>query len=423
MIKKDLKLKAEEIINKFKNDYSRDGLRSYYDVGKNISYGDLLYNDLGDYLPFIAYFGNDEFCNKEIRNLKNNLKNGLLFRKNYSLAFDHTDLLLGLIEHYKIKKDYSIINLAEEITNNVLKNFYRKDVINAYHIKYFKLPIVNSIDNTFIELLIDLYEVTKKEKYLETTRYQANYWLNTEFYKKEKLFSNLNVISFKYLFSKFAKVKRNLIRANLMKNNTNSLFALLELYKINKDEELKKDIYSMINSINKNFLDDNIYYQEIELKNNKIIRDKNLTCNFAMIDLLCDCYHTFKDKKFLINAENVAEKWLELQGMTGLFPMYLDKEESMLDSETDMIIALMKLYELTKNINYRKSAVNALDGVLRYHYTNKGYVQAVNINDGSVIDNRIKIKFNALFLKALILFIEDKSIYNNKNLFKLLRDR
>ena len=119
----------------------------------------------------------------------------------------------------------------------------------------------------------------------------------------------------------------------------------------------------------------------------------------------------------------VADAWLRIQGETGLFPNAPGLRHDDLDVQTDMIVALAKVGELTGEDRYREAAALTLDGVLRYHRQDSGYVLRVDVGSGNVISTFMKTKFIALFLKALHLYHDGRKIYGTPELLEVLRDR
>jgi hypothetical protein len=210
-----------------------------------------------------------------------------------------------------------------------------------------------------------------------------------------------------------------------MKNNTNPIFSFLELYKVDRDATIKSDIYKWVEATKKIMSSGKGgLYSSIELTGNNIKMDVDLTSNFAVIDVLCDCAWVFKEDRFLRMAREIADFWLSLQSSsTGLFPLTPKSKSSYLDSETDMIIALIKLYELTGEVKYKESAEKTFEGILQFHHAKRGYVLSVDINNGKILNPIVKTKFVSLLLKPFILFISGRDIYKTPWLHNLLKDR
>ena len=129
------------------------------------------------------------------------------------------------------------------------------------------------------------------------------------------------------------------------------------------------------------------------------------------------------EEKCLVYAEKVAEFWLNLQSKLGLIPNRLDKSYTHLDNKTDFAVALLKLYALTENKKYKNAAIKIIDGVIKFHRTDRGYVTSVDAKSGEIVNYEVKTKFNSLFLKPLIAIDREDEIYKDKKLYNILRDR
>ena len=88
-----------------------------------------------------------------------------------------------------------------------------------------------------------------------------------------------------------------------------------------------------------------------------------------------------------------------------------------------MSIAFIKLFECTGDIRYRIAAEKIVEGLLRHHKSEHGFAMLVNIHTGEVLNASVKTKFVALFIKALHVLRVGGSIYENEQLFMLLKDR
>ena len=123
-------------------------------------------------------------------------------------------------------------------------------------------------------------------------------------------------------------------------------------------------------------------------------------------------------------AEDLADFWISIQAKkTGLFPEDSESRFSYLDSETDMTVALFKLWELTSREKYYSSAMSVLHGIFKYHKKEKGYILQADINSGQVSEKVYRTKFNALLLKPIIYLISSKKMYEDNLIFTLMKDR
>lgn len=393
-----------------------------------------IFPDLGDFLPFFLYFNEDKFIDKQIEIFKKTLVNNILISehktlglKNLAKSYEYSDLLYGLTDYYLSNKNDANKKLLIENIDTAIKIFSLDKKFNSFYLPKLKFhfPIQDSRDGMMIELFVDLYKIFKKDEYLKIAQNIFSNLVSQKFYKKHRIFSTFytdNVFVKLLLFKK--SFKKYFHSSEIMKNNTNTLFAFLSLYNVTKNEEILSHIDNIVDSIkNKASIDSSgIVKTFFPNKKNELAF---LTSSFALLDFLCDLYFNLKQVKDLEFAKKIANFWIAQQGKTGLFPFYNGKNESYLDAETDMTIALFKLGELTGDEKYKIAAEKCFDGIIKYHGS-KNYVLSVNIDTGELINNSQKTKFLALFLKLLILKREiskGNRIYHNEELFNLLRDR
>jgi len=150
-----------------------------------------------------------------------------------------------------------------------------------------------------------------------------------------------------------------------------------------------------------------------------------LAPSFALLDFLCDFYVEFGRREDIELAKEVACFWIERQGKTGLFPLCGESKASFIDSETDMMIALEKLFELTGEKQIKQAQQKCWEGTMKWHAGND-FVLSVDIDSGKVLNFGQRTKFVSLFLKMIILKLEkleNKDIYKDLKLFNLLKDR
>lgn len=393
-----------------------------------------IFPDLGDFLPFFLYFNEDKFIDTQIEIFKKILKNNILISehktlgfKNLAKSYEYSDLIYGLVDYYLFKKDDLSKKLLITNIDTAIKIFnFNKKFNSFYFPKFrFRLPIQDSRDGMMIELCLDLYKVFKEEQYLDIAQNIFSQLVAQKFYKKYGLFSTFyseNIFVKLLLFNKSSK--KYFYSAEIMKNNTNTLFALLSLYNKTKKEDVLTHIDNIVKTIKNKATIENYGIIKTFLPNKK--NDSAfLFSSFAFLDFLCDLYFSLKRNKDLEFAKQIANFWIAQQGKTGLFPLYHNSHESYLDGETDMTIALFKLAELTGDEQYSIAAEKCFAGIIKYHAP-YDYILSVDIDTGKVIDKKQRTKFICLFLKLLILKIEydkGKKIYHNQELFNILRDR
>lgn len=381
--------------------------------GKKIN--NLIIDDFGDVAPFIAMYGGEDVCLRHIEYISKHYKD-LGFNK----AFAYTDLILGLIWYgrigkYKEKAKDLAIKLAAEVGEKWMSN---EGKLRSVSIAGFKLPFSYGIDSTFIEVWTELYRDTNQQSYADLAEKTFRYFSSLRVATKEGVIParySSSILFYPLQLRKPAKFSE----VHVMKDNTNYLFGLLDMVRLDICKDEVKESFDFVYSAlsersNKN-----------ELNNHLTLgKSSDLLSSFAFIDLSCDAYKVFKEDRYLNTAIVLADYWLSLpSSKTGLFPSNFNTKESYFDSETDMAVAFLKLYECTKEEKYIIKVGELLEGILNHHMTSDGFLLSVDIEDGSVISDSIKTKFVALFIKLLHLCSVDTKIYEDQTLFMLAKDR
>ncbi|HEY4509084.1 MAG TPA: hypothetical protein VJC13_02255 [Candidatus Paceibacterota bacterium] len=429
--KESYNAEARRILDLLKRDFRLpDGALCLEKVGDQTS-PHHIFPDLGDFLPFFLYFGEESFIDEQISLFKKTLMDGVLISEFPSFGFsslaksyEYSDLLFGLFDYNSFKNNSESTELLLKSAKTAIKIFRFDGRIKSFWFSKLKigLPIMDTRDGTFVEFYVDMYKVTGDERYIQVAHNIYDNLISSSFYKQNRLFATFDgPIWVRFLFL-ILKIRKHM-EANICKNNTNSLFGMFSLYSLTKDKKILQTIEQTVDSIKEKAIVGGGVSGVYSKVNSTSVA--SLTASFAMIDFLCDLYNEVGQNKYLELAEGIANYWIELQGTTGLFPFSGSVKDSFFDSETDMTVALLKLYELTSKVEYKEAADKCFNGIMQYHST-RDFVLAVNIDTGEVINTAQRTKFLALFLKLLILKIEildGKKIYEDKRLWSLLKDR
>lgn len=420
-------IEARRIITLLKSDFVLDNGALCLNIHDDYKSPFHIFPDLGDILPFLIYFREDEFIEQQIKVFKQTLKDGILFSefptfriKGLAKSYEYSDLLLGLIDYNNFKKNIESKDLLLDNINKAIDIFKFNNNFCSFYWHKFKinLPVKDSRDGMMIELFVEIYNICKDKKYLDIAYNIYNKLTSTSFYRKHNIFPTFSANRLLSLFSeKFRQGK-------LGKCNTNTLFAMLSLYQAIKDDKILNSIIKTVKNIQDKATVDKGGLVAVYIPASKI-KQACLTPSFAMLDFLCDFYHVYNRQEDLDFAKDIAEYWINLQHKNGLFPLFNDKVETFIDSETDMSVALYKLYELTNDNKYKDSADKCLEGIITMH-GKYDYVLSIDINSGKVLNGSKKSKFLTLFLKLLILkyeLLQSNCIYKDKKLFNLLKDR
>lgn len=410
----NLENKAQEIISlskKFLTDREGIFIRGK-DMRNNIIFPELLIDELGDFLPFFAYFGDEETCLKHIRYTKDH-------EPIYERAFSYTDLLFGLSWYGTLGKHKDeAISFGTYYTKKIISRFFGR-FPGSYYVRGFVLPVFNTQDSTFMEIFTEFYRSTRDVFFLNQARRLFEMLSENKFFKREGMLPEL-IITIPLLKPLSLLVPKKFNQARVMKHNTNFGFGLLDLWRLDPSEKIKTVFHRLYRGLEKHISRDggigNFPYQKG--------LPADLVSSFAVADLMADGFMVFKKQEYLELAKRVAHFWMARQSKTtGLFPKEDGSRLSYLDNETDMAIVLFKLWEITGEQTYHDSAMRALEGIFTYHKATHGYVLEVDINSGKHEDELYKTKFNTLLLKPIIYLLSGKKIYNDNQLFMLMKDR
>ncbi len=429
------------------------------DLDSNQNYGQTMIDDLGDTMPFMAFFGKtsgkkylaeaDTISKSSILKFR---KNGLFITTNKtalkSLSFfdsnKMSDLILGINLLYMLTKDEFYLNASKAFFDSMGKRMIsKKGFVNFMYINGIKLKFTSgSFSGLYMEELCSLYEFTKEKKYLEQADNIAKYWINSDHFKKNNLFSfglDHNFVTGKFMRKLFKKtIGCDIDSVMTSKANTNLLFGLCELYKLTKDLEVRKSILLWKTALVKKLRSDKGYfYSLLAEKEKKYI---SLAYDHAVIDVFLEIYRVTGDKESLELAKSTADSWISLQGKSGLVPETIEGEQtsfvkehkdlshnvSRLDSQTDFSVVLMKLYELTQDKKYIVSADKILRGIMDYHRYKKGFVDILDLSTLKPLSGIIEAKFLFLLTKTFLLrayISTGGKVYKTDLVRSLVRDR
>lgn len=426
-----LEREAMRVINLLKTDFlMSDGSLCLEKVGES-KRPNHIFPDMGDFLPFFIYFGEKDFVEKQIKIFQSLQQDGFWISehstwwfKNLVKSYEYTDLLYGLLSFYGFKKDSFSQTLLESNVQHAITAFNLCGRPSSFYLPKQKkhFPVLDSRDGMFIELFVDLSDLTGENEYLEIAQNLFKWLIKNDFYERYSIFPKFSVFGLMGVTAKVLKPE-HFNQAEIMKYTTNCLHAFSALYRKTGKEEIYKEITKIISSLKKYVINSGGVAKFFIP--NQPAGEAFLGSSFSLLDFLCDFYYYFGREEDLILAQEIADFWLVKQGQTGLFPLFASQNYSFIDFETDMSVALSKLFELTNKKIYQTAVEKCLDGIFKHHAT-KNYILEVDINNGKIINQGQRTKFISLFLKLIILELEKfkgKKIYSNNQLLNLIEDR
>lgn len=415
----------EEILDHFRDTYVIDGVwRSSFSgiTGECINKKPLL-DDFGDASPFLMQYGETKLVKSHFDNSKPFIDGGLFCYNNEIKLFDNHDWLLGLIDAYRQTNDNEYLDTALEAVDTLVEEFLIDGILIDKKITFKNLDSflgkANPYNGGYVELLLELYLVTKKKYYLELSEKMIRAWAETPYFKNKALFPNIASQRFRFL-NPVLKY-RSLVATRLFKNNTNLIYSIISLYELTTSNEWKAILLKWLNGFESLMFDDGKVNMIVpHFGAPKLI---DLKGGFSAFDILCDLYKVnIAKEKTLSMATKIADYWIDLQWDNGLWPISEGENENHIDANTDFAIALTKFYSITKNTKYWEAYLRAKKGLFKYHYTQFGYVMSVN-KKGDCINSEIKVKYQSLFLKLTLFPDTPIDVYEDELLKQLIRDR
>jgi len=132
-------------------------IKSYNSDNGKIINSSLIYEDFGDFAPFLHYYDKHKIVKDEFHLLKKILKKEKIYHKKragflnlFTFAYDQTDLMYGLLYVLNLyPTDKEIKTTTKNIIDNCLKCFSKdnKQYMAVTRRFKFKTPIFSAIDN------------------------------------------------------------------------------------------------------------------------------------------------------------------------------------------------------------------------------------------------------------------------------------
>ena len=379
--------------------------------------------DLGDLLPFAKYFNLEECIPDQITAAEQYLEHGLFkFNGKVELFFNH-DWLLGLLDLYRQTGQPRYLELAELGGMEIGKNYFVADLLVVERSSGLStkslLGECSPFNGGYIELWLELYKYTQNKVYIDFAERLGKGWVSTHEFEKNGVFCRCFSARSSLLNSLLAS--RATLKSRLFKDNTNLVWSLLDLYKVTKAEYWFKALCRWLKGFELHFWNQG----KVALMLNMKLQPYNfsLKAAFSSLDLLCDLAHAgIERERCLQLAVSIADTWMDECWPNGLFPETLGGSEDHLDANVDMVVALYKLSYLLSRADYKQAADKTSDAILKTHETENGFCLSVDCN-GNIVDDEIKVKYQGLLAKLAILPEDITQVYENQDIFDLLRDR
>ena len=378
--------------------------------------------DLGDTAPFIYALGQPSQALQQAELVEAHLDRSLFSQHGTIELFDNHDYLLGLTHLYEVSGQQKLLTAIDRALDTLERDFEVEGLLVDQRpcSRWAALDAANPFNGGFIEVCVDLFRCTEDPRYLRLARRWAEAWLRTPYFRIHGLFARRNMPRAPLiglgldLLSHHGPVR-------LFKDNTNLVWSLLALYRVSHSERLYTALCRFVAAFSRRLYR---YGVVAQFSGGRAARPTyNLKASSSALDLLCDlCHFGIASDHCLALARGIASDCLDRQWKNGLFPLDSIGEVDHVDLNTDLGIALWKLWELTHDCRFRDGAIRAWTAQWKHHFSADGLIQAVGQN-GQAMDSRVMVKYQALALKPVLLWRSGDRIYENTALWSLLRDR
>lgn len=371
--------------------------------------------DLGDTAPFLAALGHAGEALALARTACAHLRRGLFRRGERAYLFDNHDLVLGWLELFEQTGEPWLIDRSREALDAVRRECEVAGRLVDWGDGQHRAWRASSFNAGFIEVAADLYRSTHDETYLTWARRWARHILQARSFRRHGLWSRFDTPRLELVGAALGRLSRR-GSWRMFKDNTNCVWGLLALYLEGREPALAAAISRFVRVVAELF---RRHGHVPEFASRDPVFD--LSANVFVVDLLADIAHFTGQHEPLALAVRIAEELEQRRWRNGLLPRGAGQAGDHLDIMTDYGIALCKLHALGAGPHHREQAVLGWYSTWKHHQSEHGLVLSVD-GAGSVVDDRVFVKYQFLATKALLVG-EHTNVYAEPRLWRLLRDR
>jgi len=408
--------------------------------------GTHLLNDLNDYLPFLSWYGHDDFVRQQLSVATEYAIDGLMPVGNRILSWRQDEWLGALWGQFEADPTSELASLIELGLKTLDAKLNDRGIIKAFHnLETNASPAVfDPRTGALLETLLDIsnnfpqaQEIALDclDKLVEWSQtYQQ--WLipNFVFYTssaKTKI-SKFNPFKMpqKVLYPYIDGVRSSLgdmlvglpfgRQIKLAKQNSNLVHSFIRAYERTGRVEYWDFVSRWFGDFTKFMYRDGQCFSGLNNRfKGQVVK---LSHNHPVVEICLEIVRITGNTSYLAMGERIVEYWLSKRMTNGLFPAFGDVTYAFLDDQTDLVVLFVKLYRVLasqKYLDYANTLYKAIivnfmcaDGLARYSYLN-----------GKKFQKRIVTpKYNALFLKASIALDHADQILED-HIWAILRDR
>lgn len=407
-------------------------------------------DELGDYIQYIIYLGiltpESNYVNWSLNTIQsisesyqsekglfyNKPKNILL--KNNLLSINNADTITGLVSSYIYTKCDLLKPIIEKFAEGAFRHFTEYNYFGYGYLcgDKLKVSLANLLFSAyFIEEILSYMECTGDMNYLGRIRDVIDANIAHRYFNEHGVFQARIPLGLRGAVWSLAyrSIKNDSLKTTfLVKDNVYFLFALLKYYSIVRNDSIRDIITNTYNNLFRLFSQQGLIFNKWNPARGCIGAPSNLAHSHSIIELQLDLYHELDDEKYLNQAVEMTEIWLRRESSLQVINEVIEETESysLLDSNVDLAINLVKLSEKAGRSAYLEKAFDIAMGVIKYFKAPHGYYWKIDTVNGNPLETKIETKYLGLLLKLFLVLMEaahNKSVFRNKLLRNLARDR
>jgi hypothetical protein len=274
----------------------------------------------------------------------------------------------------------------------------------------------------FVEGLMFVYKKNGNSRCVELAKRLTAPWLNSNFFLSNGLFPHLMVRNEK-LSSFLLRADQNISQlgfgavgfgtCTVQKFNTNFCHGILELWKATGNCQYGQALQQWISAVEKNLVNKGWYMNKYNIHSGLgSFWNHQIMTTISVLGVYADFTSVFGDQSLLKLLERRAQGLISKQTQAGFFPSLIlndisptaDADRGWLDVQTDATEVLLKVYSLTQNDIYLKSARTCIDSVIGKLSRRYGHIEYFDAYSGAdIYHDRVFTKYVSLVIKALLL--------------------
>jgi hypothetical protein len=453
----DMLQKASEIVDLFQTLYCRsDGLlgRKADCIKGQLLDASGLVDEIGDYCQYTIQLGvetgsqshSDWGLNQVIQSMAScQQEDGLVYNRDdqskrardFFPTIRMGDTLWGLQETYRLTGDHKTQVAFDRLSDRILRSglICGAPSYGIYRLgtHYFPLPIAEPMTSGYLgESLVEMYNTTGKEAYLQSARQVLNSWQpqvgeegSVVFLRKTATGGN-RVLDWA-IDRQFKLRGRPGLDSNILtKGDVFLLFAWLALYRVDRDPDIARHLSAWVEYIVFTMsTEDGRFFNHYDVRSGKRSSVK-LEENHSIIELLIDISVELGNEQALDTARRCALAWHGRRSKAGLIANIDGEYWAEIDPFLDLLVNTAKLGELSRESSLGELFEQGIHSLLENFGAEYGYVQRTRLDGSGPVNGDIELKYMGLLVKGLLLVRavqEGTSLFDTRQMRLLATDR